>query len=248
VHRLGYQLIPAPFRENKRLMWRIGFRALVVGCILGASVSADAQYPACLDYSDFLHVAAIIDASTLFSGPVEVTVSPDRTRAYVAGFPSMIHVVDISDPIHPSILGSVATTLPARAVAGNDNLVVVLEDSLLQVIDVVDSQTPSIVGSVPLGFSGARLTLSGSIAYVAGGTAGLTLVDLLVPSAPRLAGRVDTVSAWDVSVRGEYAYLAGGDLYVVDVKDPEAPAVVGDLPSGQIYTVTAQDSRAYVLV
>ena len=84
--------------------------------------------------------------------------------------------------------------------------------------------------------------VQGNYAYVAAGYAGLRVIDLTEPSAPREVGAFVTESyATGIAVQGHYAYLVaygGSGLYphggfILDVTDPTNPVQVGYLPMGE---------------
>ena len=67
--------------------------------------------------------------------------------------------------------------------------------------------------------SAYRVTVLGSLAYVAAGGSGLRIVDVVDPSATVEVGSIDTPSyAFDVDVVGGFAYVADGasGLRVID--------------------------------
>jgi hypothetical protein len=91
-------------------------------------------------------------------------------------------------------------------------------------------------------FQGWRVTVSGSLGCV-GGTSGLRVMDVSVPSAPRILGSLAGDIA-DVTMSGQFAYallvVAGNpshtDLGVVDLRAPATPAILGrvTLPGGPV--------------
>ncbi len=91
---------------------------------------------------------------------------------------------------------------------------------------------------------------SGDFAYVAAGGAGLVVVDVADPAAPRIAGIADTVgNAYEVEVRGDFAYVADGTggLAIVDVGDPAQPVIAGRADTGGIFVdLVVRGDLAYV--
>ena len=86
---------------------------------------------------------------------------------------------------------------------------------------------------------------------MADGDAGLRIIDLSVPSTPTLMGTYDTVgSALDVTVVGNYAYVADGpsstNLAIIDVTTPSTPTLTGSVNvSGSTSNVTVLGNTAY---
>ncbi len=92
----------------------------------------------------------------------------------------------------------------------------------------------------------------GSLAYVANGSAGLSIIDVSDPGAPALVGALDSPGySQDVEVSGDFAYLAGSDfavaggLRIVDVSDPSAPAETATFGSS-IARIAVSGGLAYV--
>jgi hypothetical protein len=93
------------------------------------------------------------------------------------------------------------------------------------------------------------LQVVGNLAYLALGRAGMMIVDVSSPAAPRPLGRVDTVDeAHALSVAGNLAYVADrSGLQVIDVSDPAAPRRVGGLYTyGAALGVHVVGTLAYV--
>ncbi|MFO7261942.1 MAG: hypothetical protein DIU52_012365 [bacterium] len=118
------------------------------------------------------------------------------------------------------------------------------------------------IGSVALPAIGRTISLSGGRALVAAGTAGLFLLDVQQPSAPRVLAQVRGIGfAFDAVLDGDTAYVAGGraGLLVLDVTDPTAPRVVGAAsnlgfvssvalaPDGQVYVTDREGARLFVV-
>ena len=84
---------------------------------------------------------------------------------------------------------------------------------------------PHIVGTFVTPGAEGGIVVSGNLAYIASGTAGLLIVDVSDPTSSTLLGLVDTPGhATDVALSGNLVYVADGpgDLQVVDVSDYSA--------------------------
>lgn len=141
--------------------------------------------------------------------------------------------------------------------------------STLQVIDVSSPARPLVRGSVPIDEYGWSLAAVGAWAYVGGWSfpaweqtrAGLVVVDLTDPAAPRRHGFLDlgqhVVDQWagDGRVVAVGSPADGGSedaaMRVVDVATPSAPRVVGEFqhelfPRDRwLFNVAIQDGIAY---
>ncbi|MHB9045519.1 MAG: Ig-like domain-containing protein [Pirellulales bacterium] len=94
------------------------------------------------------------------------------------------------------------------------------------------------------------VAISGTVAYVADGSAGLVILDVTNPARPVRLGVLDTIgSAAAVVVRGTLAYIAdtGGGLVLVDVTNPAAPVKLGAILTGDYaYGLSVSGTFAYV--
>ncbi|HVR28377.1 MAG TPA: FG-GAP-like repeat-containing protein [Thermoanaerobaculia bacterium] len=145
-----------------------------------------------------------------------------------------LSVVDVSDPGAPFLLGSAATTGPARAVAVHEggSIAVVAEGPLgVEVIDLAEPSRPVVRGRAATADARA-VTLAGDHALIADAVSSLTVVDLsdpdqplVVASVPRALGGVPA----DVARFGSLAFLADIGFFadeavpIFDVTDPRSP-------------------------
>jgi hypothetical protein len=109
----------------------------------------------------------------------------------------------------------------------------------LGVFDVSDSTAPILVGqcyfpidSYPWRLrTSCRIAISGNYAFLAGGSAGLGIINISDPLNPALS-TVTEEDAWHVFVDGNYAYVAGGTagFQILDVTNPSTPIIIGNHP------------------
>ena len=169
-----------------------------------------------------------------------------------------LNVYDITDPELPVPVG--ALTLPHfenEDVDLGGNILLVSNDpsegvGVLYVIDISNPRLPVLKSALPTGFittgipgifglpepqpDGIGHTASCiqecKFAYLAGTAAGIQIVDLRDPAAPKLAGRFQPpttgISSHDVQVDGDgLAWIVGGDgSAAYDVRDPLKPKLV----------------------
>ncbi|MHB1034193.1 MAG: Ig-like domain-containing protein [Pirellulales bacterium] len=126
------------------------------------------------------------------------------------------------------------------------------ESGTLRVI--VDTTVPCLaqvkLGTLDTGGIANDVVLSGTLAYVADGNAGLAIIDVTNPTAPIQLGALDTGgSAYGVAVSDLLVYVADGDagLAIVDVSNPASPVLLGRFDtSGSAYDVVVSGTLAYV--
>ena len=108
----------------------------------------------------------------------------------------------------------------------------------------------SVVGRLSLPGTQTRIVADGSRAYLAGGAAGVHIVDISSPTSPTLLATLDTTgTAQGVAVAGARLYVADGasGLLVADISDPAKPRVLGayDTP-GDAKAVVTSGTLAFV--
>ncbi|MHB1035357.1 MAG: Ig-like domain-containing protein [Pirellulales bacterium] len=134
-------------------------------------------------------------------------------------------------------------TPPGRLESTDSAVLVVTIDTVALVM------SPVRLGGYNTSGSAQGVALSGTVAYVADGSAGLVILDVTNPAAPvRLGGR-SAGNALDVAVAGTTAYVAGGasGLVIIDVTNPAAPVLLGTYnTSGSARGVAVSGMLAFV--
>jgi hypothetical protein len=116
--------------------------------------------------------------------------------------------------------------VPVQAVTAVGTTAYLGSGSAFVVLDVSNPAAPSALGSTVVPAAIDKIAVSGSVAYVAAGAAGLRVLDVSDPAHPVEVGHADG-PAYDVAVSGTYAYVASGGLTVYDVTNPASPVQVG---------------------
>jgi hypothetical protein len=142
--------------------------------------------------------------------------------------------------------------------------------SSVQVVDASDATKPKRVGSVRVGEHEINrpyepgnhaqgMAGRGNHLLVAGGNAGLQMVDFSTPAVSQIAGHYDSsVNENGVSVAGDYGYVAtqrrwtgsnwiGGGLQVIDGRNPAQPQLVGVSDPDDLSAVAVSGTNACVL-
>jgi hypothetical protein len=150
--------------------------------------------------------------------------------AYVADFDSGICVLDISNPANPFVVGSCAIPGLAQDIIVNPPYAyVAATNSGLRILNILDPTDPYEVDhcDVPGAY---RIVKCGTLVYIASPSDGLQIVNIDNLSHPHVIGSYlpPMMTAWDVAVSDNYAYVLGyWDIMVVDVSNPAAPQEVG---------------------
>lgn len=137
------------------------------------------------------------------------------TRAESSHVDLLSHVLqgELRDVI---VLGSYAYT-----VAGKNFLI----------FDISDKSNPTPIGILEIPSASYGLDIAGSYAYIANSLNGLWIVDISDATDPSLTGayQIENLLSYDVSVYGNYAYVANIDFYdrggvtVINIASPSNP-------------------------
>ena len=267
----GVPPVPAVV-QGRRTAVRGCVRAVVLALALSAAADASAQVPplarlasvpvpgpvTALAAGDGLVVAAIgssvhvIDVTRPGSPEVvgrhdfdqpALGVVVDGRLAYVANSHDGLRRLDLSDPAAPALTGTAPTRGQAVGVAGSGRYLFTSDNSIgFDIVDVAGDPTRAgeyLADGFPRGIAAAAPRV-----FVADQPAGLMVVDVSDPAAPRVEGGlslgrdpVTQVFVPDVrSTGGGAPAVAGivsgrGGLQAVDVSDPAAPRVTAAVPA-----------------
>jgi hypothetical protein len=134
--------------------------------------------------------------------------------AFVGGYFYVLSIIDATDPLHPHLASTLATTGRVVDVVLNGKYVyLACSDASLRIVDVSDPYAPQEVGFYATPGQALGVCVRDHYAYVADGTAGLRVIDVADPTAPVEVGFYDT---YDVATS---VYLDNGRIYVADRND-----------------------------
>jgi hypothetical protein len=188
------------------------------------------------------------------------TVLGDASRALsVSGTLIDGTVLDITRPKYGTTFSSSDLSIanfgaqPGVVFAGRDGTAsVTAANNGVSASSQVTVQTfgPTALSFLPLSGATNMVAVEGDHAYVAGGSAGLHVVDISDLQNPLLsATRSLPGTAYGVAVAGGFVYVAAGSggLQVVDARTPSAPVVAGSAATvGDALDVVVRAGRAYV--
>ncbi len=182
-------------------------------------------------------------------GGLTSVVVAEGNLAYL-GVGHQLLVVDISDPITPTVVGRAWMPADVGDIAlANGFAYIANGRGGLRIVNISNLAAPQEVGFYSSSWSALGVAVSGQYAYIAADT-GLRIVDISDPVHPVEVGSCSTWdSAMDVAVQGDYAYIAayGPGLVVIRVTDPAQPEVVGGCGTGSYnYGITVAGQYAYI--
>jgi len=165
----------------------------------------------------------------------DVELDTARNLAFVASTQFGVAAVDISNASAPRVIGVAKPAFIAEQIAlANSLAVAIAASSGMTVVDVSNANAPLTRGFLPgvfrsVGGAGRYAYLSQTIAGNPA-TIDFLTVDLIDPSNPQVVGRLGlgAITVSDISIRGNYAYLAGGSsgLIAISIASPTAPSFV----------------------
>lgn len=183
-----------------------------------------------IDVSDPGSMSALssVNTDTLgFVGEIRVIGS----LAYVTGGYEGLHVFDVSDLAHPSLINTIPIPGFAYDVQVAGDYAYVPNGTSLQVIDISDPLSASIVAHAGISNTAGSIALRDHYAYVGNkgtgqGPGGLYIVDITDPANPAV---VDSVAVQTYSVAwGQEMYVANGSgIRVFEDLNPALPVFLG---------------------
>ena len=188
--------------------------------------------------NNFVKKDVVFNPGGLLHGARSVTIF--GTYAYVCCTAGLV-VVSIDDPEHPivtSVIGADQLRNP-KTIEMQFRYGFLLDDDGLKVLDVTVPSEPKLTASLPME-SSHNLYVARTYAYIAGGSAGLIIVDVKDPTNPRIdqiynaRGQINELHdvKLGITYTSEFAYLADGKngLRVVQLTSPETPGSSGFSP------------------
>ena len=237
-----------------------GYGVTVWGDVAYVTEMPDSQLTA-VDISD--PFAPVVGGSASIGGPRKVAIRGNYAYCSSKETTGEFHVVDISDPLNPTTVTSLADPNFERsfeiAIRGDTAFVVGRRYDAVTAVDISNPSTPSIVGS----YSGSPLvepygiSIQDEYAYVtlSDNGHGIAVLDISDPTVISSVGSVtdstNLNSPYGLDVEGYYAYAACKDndtFTTFDLSDPAAPVIHSTVsPSSydRPYDVVVKDGFAF---
>ncbi len=155
--------------------------------------------------------------------------------AYVASGVAGLHIVDISIPSLPILVGTINTPGNANDVKVVNNRAYVADGNQLLIVDISNPSLPEILGSATTPAINFDLFVSGTKAYVVD-SLGLSIYSVVDSANPVQLGRINypAGSLTGVAVSGSIAVITSGrgPVQTINVADPTNPVVMGQVYTG----------------
>jgi hypothetical protein len=153
----------------------------------------------------------------------------------ITGGEGFLYILDISKPKSPRLTGIYDPAEPLCMikiyVSGNYAYIGIDNKGLL-IIDISNPTSPAWKGEyyIPKAFiSAIYVSVDRHHVFLACGQEGLKIIDVSNPASPRLEAQYNSSPVFDIGVKGNYAYLQGGDssrLSVLDVSLISSPVLL----------------------
>jgi hypothetical protein len=166
--------------------------------------------------------------------------------AYLADYAFGLYIISISNLSNPIIVGHCDLPGNAYDLFVQDNYAYVADYTAgLQILDVSSPINPIIVGSYDTPYLAVGIFVEGEYAYISDFQS-LLIINISNPAVPNLVGSYAGFND-NVYVSGNYAYMAGGDLLIVDISNAANPTYVARFVTpGEAVGIFVADNYAYV--
>jgi hypothetical protein len=201
---------------------------------------------------DSLSIVAHMDDHDLDPQGFISGVTVDGTYCYLTSWYWGLHIIDVSDPAYPQLVGSSYLLGGSRDVVVSGAYAYVASETFgLYILDVSDPDSPHVVGELNTSGSAQDVAVSDAYAYIADGDGGLLVIDVSDPTAPWITGSVQMRGASHIAIDGPYAFVSSyhneRSEFIIDVSEPWAPVVLGRVGGpGMSGAVALRDGHAYV--
>ena len=177
-------------------------------------------------------------------------VAVDGGTAYIADGTEGIQLVDVRRPAAPQLLKSVkGFTFAHRIQVANGHAYIVdSEEGLLihNLHELHNSIEPKPLSTFQTLGEALDVWVEGHTVYLSDRNQGFQILDFERIDIPAIVAKVEIVG-FDFHIEGGYAYVASGDLRVVDVRDRFNPRVISTFRTpGTATSIKIQDGHAYL--
>jgi len=195
------------------------------------------------------------------SGCSSIGLGIDTETLFLTSDQTGLEKINISDPAAMERAASYDTPADAVAVDISGNYAVVADDNagiapesegirIIEISPFNEAVQLYLKGFCATPGNATDVVISGELAFVADGEAGLQIIDMADKTAPSIIGSCDTPGfASGVFVSGSYAFIADGEMgmAVVDITNRTAPVMTASLDTpGVAVKVAATGNYAFI--
>lgn len=248
----GLQVIDISDPANPTLINSYHAPGIATGVDVVGSTVYTANYESGLAIVELPHQPFELAGSYDTMDPAQ-QIAVQGTTAYIVGFESELHFVDVTDPTAPASISSFALPTQGTGLAVSGDIAYVGdEDEGLYIVDVSDPLSPQVLANFPAGFDIEDVLVAGPTVYLIE-SARLRTLDVSDPANPTLIGSLffggPDASARGGALSGSTVYLAAraAGLMIFDVSDLANPTLVGSFDAiVDAFDVAVVGNVAYV--
>ena len=174
-----------------------------------------------------------------------------------AGAGTRLVILDTSNPAQPALIGQTSQLSDiVMDIEVEGNYAYIVNQDGLYAINVSDPTIPTVTGFHDTTSGAKGVVVVNNLAYIADTRAGLRIVDVTNPAILTEVGYYSSsnISACDVAVAGDYAYISdcgARNVRIIDISDPYNPAQVGYVdtsytPGAMALSIAVANGYAYV--
>ena len=202
-----------------------------------------------LEIFDISHPAAPLHIGEIPTPGAAEDVFAQGRYAYVADGEAGVQIIDVQQPDRPQLVTTYkdSLTYPHKIQVIGNYAYVADFNAGLQILDISDVHNPHLVGSYKPNGKTFALYVSGGYAYLNDGEEGFSILDISNVKIPKLVGSAE-ITGYDIVVSDGYAYVAGGNFAILDVRAPRAPRIIAkDIQTpGHVFSICLQEGYIYV--
>jgi hypothetical protein len=198
---------------------------------------------------------AIVGSYATGNFAVDIVVSADSQRAFIANGSLGVKILDISDFNNITLLGSFSTEAYDVNLSNDENTLYVGGGTVIRILDVSNPSSITSLGNIPVS-DGSRFELSADETkmFYTPNTGGLQVLDISNPSSPTILSSVvaGTGDVKDISISNDektafLAYRYNG-LVLVDLTDLSNISILSAISTGFASGITISNdaTKAYV--
>lgn len=156
-----------------------------------------------------------------------------------------LQIFDISNQLTPVKIGEYP--IDGGPMVVTENHVYIFTGFTLSIIDVTNPSIPVLAGEFPTPYSGRDVIVDSNYVYVIDGNHILHIIDVSNPAVPAQVGLLILPGySFSLAKNGNYTFVAGADLYVVDVTAVTTPTLAATLPTNYQHVIDIADNHAYL--
>ena len=177
-------------------------------------------------------------------------ITVDGETAYVADGAAGVTLIDLQRPADPRLVKTIENFESARRIKiANEKAYVVDINQGLQIYDLNELRnlpSPLPIGTYPTDAAALDVWIDGDTVYLSDDKQGFQILDFGFINIPAFAGIVD-ILALDFEVVAGYAYVASGNMRIVDVRNRLKPEAISSIQTPGVATgIKYRDGYVYL--